>query len=145
MHGGPVPLIQSVWPTTVLQCLQGGHWAAESGLPQCQHLPLVSISFSPSQTAGSAAHSIGSGQQCWPVHASSRWLTPPSPGRGQGAHSVGQGLSVTAAPTSCQHSPVCHLSMGSASLAPVTLSIYVSPCSMTHSSLASQRGLAPTV
>ena len=71
----------------------------------------------------------------------------------QDAHSVGQGLTVTAAPTSDQHTPVCHLvdtgdrSAGSAaySSAPATVSTCVGPRSVSHSSLAGPRGRAPTV
>ena len=99
------------WPR-----VQAAHSLGVSAQASCDgpHLPPIRDFLSPRQAARSesASHSAGSGQLSRSVHAPTGppvhdSLTPRR-AAGQGAHSVGQGLTVTAAPTSDQHTPVCH-------------------------------------
>ena len=80
--------------------------------------------------------------------ASSPWLAHPSPGRRAGRPTVGQGLTVTAAPTSVPHSPsvspVYWVSCPQSQLtARPTVSICAYVSSMLH--FAGPRGRTPTV
>ena len=136
--------------------LPGRHWVAArgSGRPQCRLRPplmvracLRSATLSPLarprcrlRTPSAQANSVGPSTPT--VYDS---LTPRR-AAGPGAHGVGQGLSVTAAPTSDPYTSVCHRFTGSAahSSAPA-LPISVGPRSVKHFSLAGPRSRAPTV
>ena len=89
-----------------------------------------------------SAQTYGVGQSASPVYNPLTFRRA----AGQGAHSVGQGLTVTAAPTSGTHPSVSPVyGVGCPQFVPATVSIYVGPRTVTHSSLAGPRGLAPTV
>ena len=109
----------------------GRHWAAGSGSPQCQLRPslmvqtcLRSVTISPLTRQLGRLRTVSAEANCIGLSMPIVYDSPTARrARGQGAHSVsqlGQGLTVTAAPTSYPHTPVCHRSTGSVahSLAP---------------------------
>ena len=77
-----------------------------SAQANCVGSHLLLDCFPPRRAAGSAAHSVGSGRLRRSIHGSCPCLAHPSPGlvpAGPGANSVGEGLTLTAAPTSDPH------------------------------------------